>query len=90
MNAHHLVKMINEISAFWDGEAGAANAAKSVATHLQRYWDPRMRRQIVEHYRAGAGGLCDIGRQAVAILATAASAATAAPAPGPQEPLPGG
>jgi formate dehydrogenase subunit delta len=79
MNAHHLVKMINEISAFWEGEAGAENAPKSVATHLQRYWDPRMRRQIVAHYRAGAGGLCDTAREAVALLAPQFPAAEAAP-----------
>jgi formate dehydrogenase subunit delta len=79
MNAHHLVKMINEISAFWEGEAGAENAPKAVATHLQRYWDPRMRREIVAHYRAGAGGLCDTARQAVALLAEQPPAAQATP-----------
>jgi formate dehydrogenase subunit delta len=79
MNAHHLVKMINEISAFWEGEAGLENAPKSVATHLTRYWDPRMRRQIVAHYHAGAGGLCDTGRAAVAILAQQFPTAAAAP-----------
>jgi formate dehydrogenase subunit delta len=79
MNAHHLVKMVNEISAFWDGEAGVANAPKSVATHLQRYWDPRMRREIVAYYRAGAGGLCDTARAAVALLAEQTPAAKAVP-----------
>jgi formate dehydrogenase subunit delta len=79
MNAHHLVKMINEISAFWEGEAGAENAPKAVATHLQRYWDPRMRREIVAHYRAGAGGLCDTARRAVAVLAEQMPAAGPAP-----------
>jgi len=70
MNIHHLVKMANEISAFWNGEAGLVDAPKSVAAHLKRYWDPRMRAQIVAHYRAGAGGLCDTARAAVGILAT--------------------
>ena len=79
MNIHHLVKMANEISAFWDGEAGLAEAPKSVAAHLKRYWDPRMRAQMVEHYRTGAGGLCDTARAAVGILA----AAPAAPQPPP-------
>jgi formate dehydrogenase subunit delta len=79
MNAHHLVKMMNEISAFWEGEAGADNAPKSVAAHLKRYWDPRMRREIVAHYRAGAGGLCDIARDAVALLAEQTPTAKAVP-----------
>jgi formate dehydrogenase subunit delta len=79
MNIHHLVKMANEISAFWNGEAGLADAPKSVAAHLKRYWDPRMRQQIVEHYRAGAGGLCDTARAAVGILAEQPSATQAPP-----------
>jgi formate dehydrogenase subunit delta len=82
VNIHHLVKMVNEISAFWEGEAGVTEAPKSVAAHLKRYWDPRMRAQIVEHYRAGAGGLCDTARAAVGILAEQPSAPQAPP-PGP-------
>ena len=31
--------------------------------------DKCMRREIVAHYRAGAGGLCDAARDGVAILA---------------------
>lgn len=75
-NMDHMVKMVNEISAFWASEAGDPKAAAAaVATHLRRYWDPRMRRQIIEHYHAGAGGLCDIGREAVRILAEPAKPA---------------
>ena len=79
MNVHHLVKMINEISAFWEGEAGPENAAKAIANHLQRYWDPRMRREIVVHLHAGGGGLCDTARSAVALMAEQAPAVKAAP-----------
>jgi formate dehydrogenase subunit delta len=75
-NIDHMVKMVNEISAFWASEAADPQAAAaSVATHLRRYWDPRMRRQIIAHYHAGAGGLCDIGREAIAILAAPAKPA---------------
>jgi formate dehydrogenase subunit delta len=81
MNSHHLVKMINEISAFWQAEAGPENAATAVATHLRRYWDPRMRREIIAHYRGGAGGLCDIARDAVALLAEHVPEAKTSPPP---------
>jgi formate dehydrogenase subunit delta len=75
-NIDHMVKMVNEISAFWASEApDPASASDSVATHLKRYWDPRMRRQIVEHFHAGAGGLSEIGRDAIAILAQPAKPA---------------
>jgi len=38
-----------------------------------------MRREIVAHSRAGAGGLCDTARRAVAILAEQMPAADPAP-----------
>jgi formate dehydrogenase subunit delta len=84
-NVDHMVKMVNEISAFWAAEApDPKSAAASVATHLRRFWDPRMRRQIVEHYHAGAGGLTDIAREAIGILAAPA------PPPPPEASQPSG
>ena len=44
-------------------------AAKGVALHLRRFWDPRMRRQIVAHYRDGGAGLRDVARAAIGLLA---------------------
>jgi formate dehydrogenase subunit delta len=69
MNIDHLIKMTNEITAFWEGEAGD-KAAAEVATHLRRYWEPRMRQQMIDYYaeRQGAG-LTDLARQAIALLA---------------------
>ena len=71
MKIDHLVTMANQIGAFFNSEADKAVAAKSVATHLTRYWDPRMRREIVAHYKeAGGAGLDPVPRSAVALLAT--------------------
>jgi len=44
-------------------------AAKNVANHLRRFWDPRMRRQILAHYREGGAGLHPLARSAIALLA---------------------
>jgi len=69
MNIDHLIKMTNEITAFWEGEAGDAAAAE-VATHLRRYWEPRMRQQMITYYEERQGaGLTDLAKQAVALLA---------------------
>jgi formate dehydrogenase subunit delta len=69
MNIDLLIKMANQISAFWITEAGPEKAPAEVATHLRRYWDPRMREQMVAHYEARQGaGLDDIARGAVGIL----------------------
>lgn len=61
--------MVNDIGAFWAAEPDKGEAAKNVASHVKRFWDPRMRRQLVAHYREGGAGLGEIARSAVALLA---------------------
>ena len=70
MRTERLVAMANDIGAFFNAEPDKAEAAKSVAGHLKRFWDPRMRRQIIAHYREGGAGLDDVVRSAVALLST--------------------
>ncbi len=70
MNIDLLVKMTNEIGDFFVSESGAANAPRDVAGHLRRYWEPRMRKQIIEHYRRGGAGLNELSAKAIGILAT--------------------
>ena len=67
MDSHHLVTMVNEIAAFFAGE-DPGKAAENVANHLRRYWDPRMRRQIVEHATLGGEGLSQVGRAGVELI----------------------
>jgi len=69
MNVHHLVTMANDICAFFQSEAGEQNAPKEVANHITRFWDPRMRSQIIDHAKAGGEGLLPISRAAVLMLA---------------------
>jgi formate dehydrogenase subunit delta len=68
MDPHHLVTMANEIAAFFAGE-DPASAAENVANHLRRYWDPRMRRQIVEHASNGGEGLSAVAKAGVQLIA---------------------
>ena len=69
MRIERLVTMANDIGAFFDAEPDKVEAAKGVANHLKRFWDPRMRRQIVAHYQAGGVGLRDVTRSAIGMLA---------------------
>jgi formate dehydrogenase subunit delta len=69
MHIEHLVTMANDIAAFFNKAADHGEAARSVATHLHRYWDPRMRRIIVEHQQSGGAGLSDLALEGVKILA---------------------
>jgi formate dehydrogenase subunit delta len=70
MNIDLLIKMANQITSFWEGEAGEEVAANEVATHLRRYWEPRMRAQMITYYEERQGaGLNDIAKKAVGLLA---------------------
>ena len=69
MGHEHLITMANDIAAFFDAASDANESAKSVAGHLRRYWDPRMRKQIIHHVEAGGEGLVPIARAAVELLA---------------------
>ena len=71
MRAERLVTMANDIGHFFAADPDQNAGAQSVANHIKRYWDPRMRREIVAHYREkGGAGLDPIARSAVALLAS--------------------
>ncbi|HEY2807566.1 MAG TPA: formate dehydrogenase subunit delta [Steroidobacteraceae bacterium] len=86
MNIDLLIKMANQIGEFFQG-VSPAQAAADVATHLNRYWEPRMRKQIVAYYEERHGaGLTDTALGGIQILKQqadkAAVAAPGAAAPG--------
>jgi len=70
VRAERLVSMANDIGHFFNAEADKNVAAQGVANHIKRYWDPRMRREIIAHYREGGAGLDPVPRSAIALLAT--------------------
>ncbi len=68
MSVEHLVHMANDIGHFFAAEPKRADAIAGIAGHIQRFWDPRMKRQILAHLQAGGTGLEDLTREAVASL----------------------
>jgi len=46
MDGKKLVKMANEIGAFFAAEPNRKVALEGIAGHLKRFWEPRMRREI--------------------------------------------
>jgi formate dehydrogenase subunit delta len=68
MDVQRLVAMANDIAAFFDSEPDKGLAAEGVRFHLTRFWDPRMRRQIVDHLQDGGSGLSPTAKSAVALL----------------------
>jgi formate dehydrogenase subunit delta len=66
MDAHKLVKMANQIASFFEAEPDRALVLESVAGHLKRFWDPRMRREILRWVDDHHGeGLTDTVRAAI-------------------------
>jgi formate dehydrogenase subunit delta len=68
MNIEHLVSMANDIGNFFDSEVGQKEAPASIALHISRYWDPRMRSQIIAHVSSGGEGLQPTALAAVKTL----------------------
>ena len=69
MRIEHLVSMVNDIGNFFNAESDKAEAAKSIANHVRRFWDPRMRREIIAHYKQGGAGLDDLPQIGIGLLA---------------------
>lgn len=68
--AEHLVSMANDIANFFHSESDRQVAVDGIVKHIQRFWDPRMRRKILAHFAEHEGeGLNDLARAAVAKLA---------------------
>jgi formate dehydrogenase subunit delta len=63
-----LVHLANQIGKFFAHQP-QPEAVASVADHLHKYWDPRMRTQILAHLAHGGEGLDDLPRQAIEKLA---------------------
>ena len=64
----NLVYMANQIGKFFARQP-TDKAVDSIADHLFKYWDPRMRRQIIAYVAEHGGGeLSSLGQAAVARL----------------------
>jgi formate dehydrogenase subunit delta len=53
MDLANLVRMANRIGDFFEAMPDADEARAGIAQHLQRFWEPRMRRELVAHVDAG-------------------------------------
>ena len=67
MSLPRLVYMANQIGKFFVSE-DKNTAVAGIADHLKKFWDPRMRTEIVAHLAAGGEGLDPAVREAVASL----------------------
>jgi formate dehydrogenase subunit delta len=64
MKTERLVHMANQIADFFAAYP-REQAVAGVADHLKKFWDPRMRRTILDHVQGGGAGLRDVALEAV-------------------------
>lgn len=55
MDAENLVRMANRIAEFFQAMPDRAEARDGVAQHLRRFWEPRMRRELLALAAGEAG-----------------------------------
>jgi formate dehydrogenase subunit delta len=67
MSPDKLVYMANQIGKFF-ADQGEEKAIAGIADHLEKFWDPRMRRAILAHLADGGAGLDPAVRKAVGRL----------------------
>jgi formate dehydrogenase subunit delta len=56
MSADRIARMANDIAKFMESKQHAEGVA-GLASHINDFWDPRMRRQLFDLIDAGGAGL---------------------------------
>ncbi|MGB0134501.1 formate dehydrogenase subunit delta [Dokdonella sp.] len=69
MDAHRLVAMANDIANYFESEPDREAGIDGIADHLRKFWDPRMRRQLIAYLEADGDGLGELARAGVQRLA---------------------
>lgn len=70
MTPDKMVHMANQIALFFAAYPHD-EALAGVADHLKKFWEPRMRRQLLDHLARGGDGLHPLVREAAAQLKAA-------------------
>jgi len=59
-----MIHMANQIALFFAAYP-KNEAVAGVTDHFQKFWEPRMRKQIIEYVAQGGGGLHELALEAV-------------------------
>ncbi|HSV45588.1 MAG TPA: formate dehydrogenase subunit delta [Ramlibacter sp.] len=58
MHVDNLIRMANQIGNFFEAMPDRAEAVRDAALHIRRFWEPRMRHELLAHLDgAGVGEL---------------------------------
>jgi formate dehydrogenase subunit delta len=64
MEEAHMVHMANQIALFF-ASYPRDEALAGVTDHFKKFWEPRMRKQIIEYVMHGGSGLHELALEAV-------------------------
>jgi formate dehydrogenase subunit delta len=67
MQPDKLVTMANQIAKFFEVQ-GEERALPQITSHIELFWDPRMRKNIIAHVESGGAGLDPLAKKALARL----------------------
>jgi formate dehydrogenase subunit delta len=68
MESENMVHMANQIAIFF-ASYPHDEAVAGVTDHFKQFWEPRMRRQIIDYVAHGGAGLHELAIEAVKRLA---------------------
>ena len=69
MHIDVLIRMANQIGGFFEAMPDREEALEGVASHIRRFWEPRMRRELLAHLDAAGddSGLSSMVVEAVRV-----------------------
>ncbi|MDM0114913.1 formate dehydrogenase subunit delta [Variovorax sp. J22R133] len=53
MHIESLVRMANQIGTFFEAMPDRAEAMQDLATHIRKFWEPRMRTELLAYLDSG-------------------------------------
>jgi formate dehydrogenase subunit delta len=68
VDIEHLVMMANDIGKYFAGYPSHDEAVVAVEHHLRHFWEPRMRRDLVDYAARGGDGLKPLVREAIELM----------------------
>ena len=70
MSSHDmLAQMANDIASFFETQPVHEEAVLGMVGHMEKFWEPRMRRKIVHQLHQDASELVPLAREAITALA---------------------
>jgi formate dehydrogenase subunit delta len=68
MHVEQLIRMVNQMGSFFEAMPDRGEALHDLALHLQRFWEPRMRRALLAHLDTeGGSALNPVSAEAIRV-----------------------